>query len=349
MKIVTKLKIFGTFAAVLVIILGAIIYWRASQVDLAIEKDRLAGSLVKEAFILNILSGDYIQTHGERAETQWMSQYEKLNKSIDSYTIDNQEEQVIIDKLRLGQKVILVHFSQLQANIEDEGSPGIEEFEKRLAGQLSIDVQSIVSSATDLADINSKNLAIVRQASSFFILIVVLSLGFLFFFTYTLLAGSISKSIKELIEGTKVLAGGDLSFRYKTKNKDEFGQLSLAFNDMAAGLQKMDEIKTQFIYLVSHELRTPVGAIKGFMSMINSGDYGDRTKKLERPLFLITASVDRLLHIVNKLLDVSRIQADKILLNFDNYKIQELIDESVLEAYPAAAEKNLKLFYSPCR
>jgi signal transduction histidine kinase len=343
MKIVTKLKIFGTFAAVLVIILGAIIYWRASQVDLAIEKDRLAGSLVKEAFILNILSGDYIQTHGERAETQWMSQYEKLNKSIDSYTIDNQEEQVIIDKLRLGQKVILVHFSQLQANIEDEGSPGIEEFEKRLAGQLSIDVQSIVSSATDLADINSKNLAIVRQASSFFILIVVLSLGFLFFFTYTLLAGSISKSIKELIEGTKVLAGGDLSFRYKTKNKDEFGQLSLAFNDMAAGLQKMDEIKTQFIYLVSHELRTPVGAIKGFMSMINSGDYGDRTKKLERPLFLITASVDRLLHIVNKLLDVSRIQADKILLNFDNYKIQELIDESVLEAYPAAAEKNLKL------
>ncbi|HUQ85528.1 MAG TPA: HAMP domain-containing sensor histidine kinase [Candidatus Limnocylindrales bacterium] len=343
MKIVTKLKIFGTFATILVIILGATIYWRANQVDLAIEKDRIADSLVKEAFVLNLLSGDYIQTHGERARTQWMSQYQKLNKSINLYTIESPEEQRILDKLRLGQKAILIHFTQLQENIVDERLPAIEEFERRLSGQLSVDVQEIVSLASGLADINSRKLTIVRQATSYIMLIVVLSLSFLFVFSYLLLARSISRSIRELIDGTKILASGNLNFRYQVKSKDEFGQLVSAFNDMASNLQKLDEIKTEFIFLVSHELRTPVGAIKGLMSMINDGDYGDRTKKLERPLYLITASVDRLLRIVNKMLDVSRIQAGKVILNLTDFNIRDLIDESISSVKPLADEKDIKL------
>ena len=358
MKIVTKLKIFGVFAIFLVAIIGIVTYWRSVQVSLAIERERTAREIVREAFILNILSGDYIHTRGERAEIQWRAQHKHLFESIKAYKIESSDEKQIIDELTTGQQEIFANFTKLQESISMQESIILDlqanasasataslakNLENRLIGQLSVDMQKIVASASRLSDINNIRFTSIRDATYNILISTIFILGVSLVFIYFLLARNISRSIKRLIEGTKKLAGGDLSFRYDLKNKDEFGQLAGAFNTMAASLEKLDEIKTEFIYLVSHELRTPVGTIKGFLSMINEGDYGSVNKKMERPMILIADSVDRLLHIVNNMLHASGLQAGKIALKYSDYDLGNLINEAVNSIKPLADQKNIIL------
>ncbi|HVF69806.1 MAG TPA: MASE1 domain-containing protein [Xanthomonadales bacterium] len=107
--------------------------------------------------------------------------------------------------------------------------------------------------------------------------------------------------------------------------------------------KEVDEMKTEFISMASHELRTPLSAIKGFISMINDGDYGKVDEKLVRPLSLVAVSTQRLINIVNEMLDVSRIEADRVKLNLGNFYIQDLIEEATATLKPLIAQKNLQL------
>jgi PAS domain S-box-containing protein len=107
--------------------------------------------------------------------------------------------------------------------------------------------------------------------------------------------------------------------------------------------KEIDEMKTEFIYMASHELRTPLSAIKGFISMINSGDYGPVGARLKRPLFMVASSTQKLVDIVNEMLDVSRIEAERINLKTEDYRIQEIINDLVHSLSPSAQAKKLKI------
>lgn len=107
--------------------------------------------------------------------------------------------------------------------------------------------------------------------------------------------------------------------------------------------KEVDEMKTEFISMASHELRTPLSAIKGFISMINKGDYGKVDKKLVRPLQLVSASTERLINIVNEMLDVSRIEANRIQLLVRDVDVRELLDVAVSNLQPLISQSNIKL------
>jgi signal transduction histidine kinase len=102
-------------------------------------------------------------------------------------------------------------------------------------------------------------------------------------------------------------------------------------------------MKTEFISIASHELRTPLSAIKGFISMINKGDYGKVDKKLERPLQLVAASTERLINIVNEMLDVTRIEANRIQLLVRDVDVRELLDVAVSNLQPLISQSKIKL------
>ena len=124
-------------------------------------------------------------------------------------------------------------------------------------------------------------------------------------------------------------------------NKKVTGAIKV-FHDITRE-KEIDDMKTEFISMASHELRTPLSAIKGFISMINDGDYGKIDKKLERPLHLVATSTQRLINIVNEMLDVSRIEGNRVQLNLSKYTIQDLIEEAVSNLKPLSAQKNIGL------
>ncbi len=108
-------------------------------------------------------------------------------------------------------------------------------------------------------------------------------------------------------------------------------------------LKKLDKAKSEFISIASHQLRTPLTAIKGYLSMIKEKTYGDLNPEVEAKMGDVLKSTDRLIHLVNDLLSVSRIESGKIELEFGSYDIAEFIRTTVDELKINAEEENLYL------
>jgi signal transduction histidine kinase len=73
--------------------------------------------------------------------------------------------------------------------------------------------------------------------------------------------------------------------------------------------REVDRMKSEFVSLVSHELRTPLTSIKGYVALIADGSTGELSAEQTEFLAIVAEDVDRLVHLVNDLLDVSRIEA----------------------------------------
>ncbi|MFA6532682.1 MAG: ATP-binding protein [Patescibacteria group bacterium] len=93
--------------------------------------------------------------------------------------------------------------------------------------------------------------------------------------------------------------------------------------------KQIDKMKSDFISIASHELRTPLAAIKGLTSMIFDGDFGKITKNLIPPLKDVQLATNRLIELVNNLLNVSRIEAGRMKFTLTDFNLQILIKEVV--------------------
>jgi PAS domain S-box-containing protein len=91
----------------------------------------------------------------------------------------------------------------------------------------------------------------------------------------------------------------------------------------------MDRVKSEFISTVSHELRTPLTSIKGALGMINSGVLGILPDKAKRMVELAYNNTERLILLVNDLLDMEKIQAGKIDLKMEKVNLTALVKESI--------------------
>ncbi len=107
--------------------------------------------------------------------------------------------------------------------------------------------------------------------------------------------------------------------------------------------KEAEKMKTEFIYLASHELRTPLSVIKGFTSMINSGNYGVVSAKLKRPFELIAESTDRLVGRVNDILNISKIEADRLNFKSGRYSLDSLLNEVINDLKPVVKEAHKKI------
>lgn len=87
--------------------------------------------------------------------------------------------------------------------------------------------------------------------------------------------------------------------------------------------------KDEFLGFASHELKTPVTSIKAYIQLIQL--YVKQGRKQELPALVqkIDAQVDRLTHLINDLLDVTKVQAGKLEFNFENFSLNEIVDEVI--------------------
>jgi PAS domain S-box-containing protein len=123
------------------------------------------------------------------------------------------------------------------------------------------------------------------------------------------------------------------------------GQLEgvvVVFRDITRERQ-LEKLKDEFVSVASHELRTPMTAIKGMISMIFDGDYGPVSPELKEPLSDVMTSTERLIHLVNDMLNVSRIEAGRLKFELSNFSVVEPLKEVVLLLQPIAKQKGITL------
>lgn len=107
--------------------------------------------------------------------------------------------------------------------------------------------------------------------------------------------------------------------------------------------KELDRLKDEFISLTSHALRTPLSAIKGLISMIYQGDYGPMNDNLRKPLSNISISTERLIQLVNDLLNISRVQTGKLEFVLSAFNINDPIQKVISQLDPLAKETGIDL------
>lgn len=147
--------------------------------------------------------------------------------------------------------------------------------------------------------------------------------------------------IKELTVATEKMAKGDLKVRSKVSGNDEITKLAKTFNYMAEELANRDKLKDEFISSVSHELRTPLTAIRGWVITIHD-DITDK-ETLKTGLTIIEKESERLGNMVEELLDFSRLQNGKAVLDRVNINIYELIEYLEIYLNQRAERENKEL------
>lgn len=114
--------------------------------------------------------------------------------------------------------------------------------------------------------------------------------------------------------------------------------------ETAEKLRELDKLKSQFLANMSHELRTPLNSIIGFSRVIMKGIDGPVSELQAQDLTAIYNSGQHLLKLINDVLDISKIEAGKMELSFDeNTNIADLVISAMSTAVGLTKDKPIKL------
>lgn len=113
-----------------------------------------------------------------------------------------------------------------------------------------------------------------------------------------------------------------------------------------AELQNLDEIKSRFTAIAAHELRSPLTAISGYLELLIDNGANDFTDLQREYLDIIQTSTQRLLTITNDLLDLTRLEADRLELILKPLDLAELVRIVIAEHTPAIEAKGIHLTLS---
>ena len=117
-----------------------------------------------------------------------------------------------------------------------------------------------------------------------------------------------SNPLRDMAKAAKAFGHGDFSSRVTTtgRNPQEVEELALAFNNMAASLEKSENQRQDFVANVSHELKTPMTSISGYVDGILDGTIPP--EKSRQYLELVSQETKRLNRLVRGMLDIARLR-----------------------------------------
>jgi len=142
-----------------------------------------------------------------------------------------------------------------------------------------------------------------------------------------LLARGMTSPLREMTDAARRMATGDYTRRVTATSHDEVGELAGAFNTMAADLEAVDRQRRELVANVSHELRTPVSALRAVLENLVDGVATADPRTLNTML----AQVERLGRLVAQLLDLSRLEAGTVPLDWQAFAIEPLLAHAVRE------------------
>lgn len=123
----------------------------------------------------------------------------------------------------------------------------------------------------------------------------------------------------------------------------ENARLYQELSETADQLREIDTLKSQFLANMSHELRTPLNSIIGFSRVIMKGIDGPVTDLQQQDLSAIYNAGQHLLNMINDILDISKIEAGKMELAFDDVELPSIIDSVLSTARGLVKDKQVKL------
>jgi len=166
----------------------------------------------------------------------------------------------------------------------------------------------------------------------------------------------ISGRLGTIIEFTRKLAEGNFQARLRGSSRGELGLLSTKLNETSeklefmldrletehAELEKLENIRKDFVINVSHELRTPLASIQGYTETLLDGAIHDPANNLKF-LNIIRQNAERLARLTADLLTLSRIELSQQEFKFASYYVNRLLADNLDGMRPIAQRRGIEI------
>jgi signal transduction histidine kinase len=178
----------------------------------------------------------------------------------------------------------------------------------------------------------------------------------------------ITRPINRLTEQAKKMSQGFLQQTIAVESRDEIGQLAMSFNDMARSLRNLysdlerkvaertteltavneklaeaSEHKSRFLANVNHELRTPLSSIIGYARLLRRETEGQIAALQRENLEDLLRNAERLLGLIDSLLDFAKIEAGKMEIQLEPVRIDELVQGATATVEPMLHKDRVRL------
>lgn len=111
--------------------------------------------------------------------------------------------------------------------------------------------------------------------------------------------------------------------------------------------EESDKLKSSFLTTISHEIRTPLNSILGFTGILLQERAGALNEEQKKQLSIMQLSGRHLLSLINNILDLSKIEAGQLVMKYEKFNLQEVIEEVLKLETIAAQNKGLSLLFLP--
>jgi signal transduction histidine kinase len=132
---------------------------------------------------------------------------------------------------------------------------------------------------------------------------------------------------------------------YLEKSKTKIEDLVVVLQQANERLQFIDQQKSEFVSIASHQLRSPLTAIRGYISMVLEGSYGQIPDKSKEPLERVSESAKFMALSINDFLDVSRIESGNMKYDYGDIDVREQAEHIVDDLRADALKRGLLLMF----
>jgi len=127
-------------------------------------------------------------------------------------------------------------------------------------------------------------------------------------------------------------------------DQGHFSGSVLSFRDVSQR-NALDRLKDEFVSTVSHELRTPLTSIRGALGLLSSGILGELNEKAANLLRIALTNSDRLVRLINDILDLERIQSGREPLAFRPVQLSRIVEQAIGDMQPVAEAAGVQLLH----
>jgi two-component system sensor histidine kinase GlrK len=174
---------------------------------------------------------------------------------------------------------------------------------------------------------------------------IIMAVGFILsgIITSIFITRSITRPLSFMRKKTREVAQGDFEGNLGLSSPPEIGDLAQDFNLMCNKLKEMEKLKADFFSLMAHELRTPVASIKEGTDLLLKGIGEEFKEKRNTVLTIIAEESNRLIDLVNSLLDLSKMEAGMMSFSLETLDLKPLINRAISGIEPLAMTKNVSI------